>query len=116
MYKNESHKIDTQPRKIRIESQTQKKRIAALEYYKCQICDWQLEWINSKGKKSFRIDVDHIIEKGKEGTEAINNLWVLCPNCHAKKTVGVIKIDPTKKKVFIAGKEVKFHHDNHLNW
>jgi 5-methylcytosine-specific restriction endonuclease McrA len=116
VYGKESHKIDTQPRKTRIENQTQKRRIAALENYRCQICDWSLEWKNSKGKKSFRIDVDHIIDKAKGGTEAINNLWVLCPNCHAKKTLGVIKIDPGKKKIIVENKEQKLHHDNHLNW
>ena len=27
------------------------------------------------------------------GGENINNLLVLCPNCHAKKTYGIITID-----------------------
>jgi len=40
--------------------------------------------------------VDHIIEKSDGGDESLNNLWVLCPNCHVEKTRGVITIDLEK--------------------
>lgn len=114
--KGEGYAVDTTPRMRRVENKKQKQRVAALEDYSCQICGWSLEWINSKGNKSFRIDVDHIVDKAKGGGEEVSNLWALCPNCHSKKTLGVIKIDPTKRKISENGKEIEFHHDNHLKW
>ncbi|MDQ5889921.1 MAG: endonuclease [Patescibacteria group bacterium] len=111
-----SHVLDSSPRKLRVENAQQKKRIAKLENYACQICNWSLEWINSKGKKAFRIDVDHIVDKAKGGGEEISNLWALCPNCHVKKTLGVIVINPKTHSIVNEGKEIKMHHDNHLNW
>lgn len=59
--------------------------------------------------------MDHIIEKSKGGGESFDNLWVLCPNCHAKKTRGVITIDPIKKMVKEKGKVITIQ-DNHLDW
>ena len=112
----DSYSVDSSPRKVRIESKQQKKRIAALEDYSCQVCGWSLVWINSKGKKAFRIDIDHIIDKANGGGEELTNLWALCPNCHVKKTLGVIKVNLQNKKVSENEIEVKLHHDNHLGW
>lgn len=112
----DSHVLADGPRKIRIESRAQKKIVAQLEDYKCQLCGWSLEWINFEGRKVHRIDVDHIVDKAKGGTEEITNLWALCPNCHVKKTLGVISIDFETRKVFEHGAEIKLHHDYHLNW
>jgi HNH endonuclease len=110
----EGYVVAFTPRKVRVENKNQKLRVAKLEDYKCQLCGWSLEWTNTSGKKLFRIDIDHIIEKAKGGTEELGNLWALCPNCHAKKTLGVIKIDLAAKKVFENGKEVVLNHDYHL--
>ncbi len=112
----ESHRLDSSSRRVRIENRQQKKRVAALEDYACQICDWSLEWINSKNKKSYRIDVDHIIDKADGGGEELDNLWVLCPNCHVKKTLGVITIDPARREITENGRTINLHHDNHLGW
>ncbi len=112
----ESHRINLSPHKIRVENRKQKKRVAALEDYACQVCNWSLEWKNSKGKKAYRIDIDHIIEKRDEGGEELNNLWALCPNCHVKKTLKVIKIDPAARTITENGVKLKLHHDNHLGW
>lgn len=112
----DSHALDFSPRKVRIENKQQKKRVAILENYSCQVCGWSLEWTNSKGKKSFRIDVDHIVDKAKGGGEELNNLWALCPNCHVKKTLGVIVVDAKNKKILENGEEIPLNHDNHLNW
>jgi len=54
------------------------------------------------------------VDKAKHGGEELKNLWALCPNCHTEKTLGVIKVDITKKKVFRNGKELSLHHDVHL--
>lgn len=111
-----SHVMNTTPRKVRIENRGQKKRVAVLENYSCQLCNWSLEWTNSKGKKSFRIDIDHIVDKAIGGGEEISNLWALCPNCHVKKTLGVIKVDLKNYKITDGGKEIKLLHDGHLKW
>ena len=111
-----SHVIKDSPHRVRVENAQQKRRIATIEGHACQICGWSLEWTNSKGKEAYRIDVDHIVDKAKGGGEEASNLWVLCPNCHVKKTLGVIVIDPKKKLIMESGREIKLHHDKHLKW
>ena len=98
--------------KRRIESQKQKERIAILENHTCQICGFRQPYINSNGKKRYIIEVAHIIEKSKGGGDCIEHLLVLCPNCHAKKTYGIITID-SNFRVYENGKEIKIR-DNHL--
>lgn len=110
------YKLTDTPQKVRIENRRQKKLIAMLEDYKCQLCGWSLECKNSRGKTAHRIDIDHIVEKNVGGTEEYSNLWALCPNCHVKKTVGVIIVDPVNKTITENGKEVKLLSDFHLNW
>lgn len=110
------YKITDTPQKVRIENRRQKKLIAKIEDYKCQLCGWFLEWKNPKGKIVHRIDIDHIVEKRDRGTEQSSNLWALCPNCHVKKTIGVITIDLAKKRITENGKEIRLLSDNHLRW
>lgn len=98
--------------KQRIESKKQKERIAILENHTCQICGFYQSYINESGKKKWIIEVDHIIEKSKGGGETIDNLMVLCPNCHAKKTYGIIKVDKDYR-VFENNKEIQIR-DYHL--
>lgn len=111
-----SHTVDFSPRKIRVENRMQKKRVAILEGYSCQVCGWLLEWTNKKGRTAFRIDIDHIVDKAIGGGEELSNLWALCPNCHVKKTLGVIKIDSVKQQITENGVRLTLHHDNHLGW
>lgn len=111
---NQSFRINSNPHKERIESREQKKRIALLENFACQICNAKFEIENNNGEKCFRIDVDHIVEKSKGGGEEMRNLWVLCPNCHLNKTIGLLSVDINAKKVFYLHKEIRLHHDNHL--
>lgn len=109
----ESYVMTDGVRKQRVENKKQKQRVAQIENYRCQVCEWSLEWTNSKGEKVYRIDIDHIIEKSDGGGEDLKNLWALCPNCHVKKTLGVIKVDLEKKIVTDDGVEIEIH-DNHL--
>lgn len=102
--------------KVRRDSTVQKERIKRLEDYSCQICGFSFEYISGSGKKRKFTHADHIIDKSDGGTEEAYNLWVLCPNCHAKKTFGVITVNPRAGKVFENGKEIKLHHNNHLSW
>lgn len=101
--------------KVRQESIEQKEKIRKLENYQCQVCGLTIKYTDTKGKERHYIQVDHIINWADGGREEICNLWALCPNCHAKKTLGVIKIDPKLKKVEENGKEIKIK-DNHLDW
>lgn len=101
--------------KYRKESKAQKERIAILENHTCQICNYRYEYLNKLGNKAWIIEVDHIIDKSHGGGETIDNLWVLCPNCHTKKTKGIISIDKTKQAVFENGQRIEYN-DNHLGW
>lgn len=102
----------------RHESKKQKERIAILENHTCQICGFQQSYKNKTGKKRWIIEVDHIIEKAQGGGETIDNLLVLCPNCHAKKTYGIIKIDENlnvyenDKKLDISNHHIKIENNN----
>ena len=55
----ESHSLKAGVRKIRKESQLQKRRVAALEDYTCQVCGFRYEYINKNGKKAWIINIDH---------------------------------------------------------
>ncbi|MES2749490.1 MAG: HNH endonuclease [Patescibacteria group bacterium] len=100
--------------KIRIENRNQKKIVSKLEDYSCQVCGWSIEWKDGNGKNRYSIDIDHIIPKANGGGEEISNLWALCPNCHKKKTVGVLKINLNLKKVYLNNTAITLHHDFHL--
>ena len=107
--------MSNKPRKVRKEDASQKRRIASLEDYTCQVCGFSYSYTNAKGHKRWIIEVDHIIEKSRGGGETIGNLWVLCPNCHAKKTRGIIEINPRTKTVKENGNLISIK-DNHLGW
>ena len=108
-----SHAVKYGEIKVRKENQIQKRRVAKIENYSCQVCGFKCQYKRRNGKQGWIIHVDHIVEKADGGNEKLNNLWVLCPNCHAKKTYGVIVIDLKEKKVFENGKEITIS-DNHL--
>ena len=101
--------------KQRHESKIQKERIAILENHRCQICGFKQDYLNAKGKRRWIIEVDHILDKAQGGGESIDNLLVLCPNCHAKKTYGVIQIDKNLnisengEKINISNHHIKIH-------
>lgn len=101
--------------KRRKESRLQKQRIAKIENYTCQVCGFRYEFLNKKGKKLYILHVDHITDKSKGGGETMDNLWVLCPNCHTKKTYGAITIDKKNKVVKEKNKVIAIR-DNHLGW
>lgn len=109
-----SHKIVEGKRKVRIEDRLQKERVADIEEYSCQICGWSAEWEDSEGNLRFIIEIDHIFPKELGGGEELSNLWALCPNCHKKKTFGIIVVDQINKQILENGIKVELHHNNHL--
>jgi len=110
----QSHFWANGPRKVRRENQLQKRRIAKLENYTCQVCGFRYEYIRRNGKPAWIIHVDHVKDKAAQGMENIDNLWVLCPNCHSKKTCGSLKIDLGTKTVTERGSKINLFQDNHL--
>ncbi|WP_270168574.1 HNH endonuclease [Paenibacillus sp. SYP-B4298] len=100
--------------RIRKESKAQKQRIAKLEKHTCQVCGFYQEYTRNN-RLSWIIHVDHIIDKSRGGGETIDNLWVLCPNCHSKKTYGIIEINKEEKTVKENGRLIDIR-DNHLGW
>lgn len=98
---------------VRQESVAQKERVRRLENYKCQVCGFTIEYIDTRGEKRRYVQVDHIINKADGGGEEMFNLWALCPNCHIKKTFNVIKIDVVKRIVTENGSLITIR-DNHL--
>jgi 5-methylcytosine-specific restriction endonuclease McrA len=103
-------------RKARIDNAAQKERIKILENYECQIGGFTFEYTSAGGMKRRFAHADHIVEKSSGGTEKADNLWVLCPNCHAKKTFGVITVDMREGKIREYGKEIPLRHNHHLSW
>ncbi len=99
--------------RVRKESQKQKRLVAKLYDYRCQVCGFRSEYIRTAGQKGYIIEVDHILEKSDGGGELLNNLWVLCPNCHKEKTRGIIIIDFIKRSVTKNGKIISIK-DKHL--
>jgi 5-methylcytosine-specific restriction endonuclease McrA len=59
-------------------------RTQAIKKYgeKCELCGYGLA-----------LDTHHIIPKNQGGNHKIDNLMVLCPNCHALLTRGVFKLE-----------------------
>lgn len=101
--------------KIRQDSASQKERVKLLENYECQVCGFVLEYISQSGEIRRFAHADHIVDKSDGGTEEADNLWILCPNCHSKKTLGVIAVDKERGKFYENGKEIKVRN-KHLSW
>ena len=73
-------------RKRRYFTETVKKQTLRDQNYKCAIC---------KRTTGGVWDYDHI--DGNRSNNDIDNYQALCPNCHAKKTRGLLKLKPKHK-------------------
>jgi 5-methylcytosine-specific restriction endonuclease McrA len=82
-------------------------------HYTCQVCGWSMTWTDRAGRSRRYIHVDHILDKAGAHGEECHSLWVLCPNCHARNTYGLILIDLLKHQVLVEGREVSIR-DHHL--
>lgn len=57
-------------------SETKKKYVASRQKWRCGKCGQMLE---------ATFEVDHKVELQNGGTNHVDNLWALCPNCHREK-------------------------------
>ncbi len=57
-------------------SETKKKYVASQQKWMCGKCNNML---------GATFEVDHKVELQNGGTNHVNNLWALCPNCHREK-------------------------------
>ena len=76
-YQNSTNGQRGQERVKRSVSETKKKFVASRQQWKCLECQQSLPGT---------FQVDHIIPLENHGTNDIQNLRALCPNCHAAKT------------------------------
>lgn len=67
------------PKERRMFATEVKREIRKKQGYKCAICRWN----------SGVLDYDH--KDGNRNNNKLSNCQALCPNCHAKKTRGLIK-------------------------
>ena len=95
----EQYKETIGRKRVRKESQQQKRIVAKMYDFTCQVCGFRESYIKKDGSPGYIIEIDHIVEKSQGGDEQLQNLWTLCPNCHAKKTRGIIKVDTENRLV-----------------
>ena len=59
-------------------SETKKKYVASRQKWRCGNCSQMLE---------ATFEVDHKVELQNGGSNHVDNLWALCPNCHREKGI-----------------------------
>lgn len=78
-----------------------KNKVYSLYQCKCAICGWQISenLVIRKGKAlpSYGCEIHHIVPVSEGGSGELDNLIMLCPNCHKKADYGVITRDELKK-------------------
>lgn len=78
-----------------------KDKIYSLYGCKCAICGWQIsdKLINHEGKtlRSYGCEIHHIVPASEGGNGELDNLIMLCPNCHKKADYGVIAREELRK-------------------
>lgn len=80
-----SHVVVQRQVKMRRENARQKRLVARLEDYTCQVCGFSCKYKDASGRERWIIEIYHIIPKADGTGEEFSNLWALCPNCHEKK-------------------------------
>ncbi|MFC1674646.1 HNH endonuclease [Candidatus Omnitrophota bacterium] len=79
-------------------------RMQAIKKYgnKCELCGYSLV-----------VESHHIIPKNKGGLHKINNLMVLCPNCHTLVTKGNFSLNSRKDIYRLQKKLIKIQKSPH---
>lgn len=73
-------------------NQTYVRRVKAAFDNTCAICETRIEIRNSQ----FYSEVHHIIPLNENGPDQINNMICVCPNCHVKLDLKVLRLDLTQ--------------------
>lgn len=67
---------------------------------KCALCGWQISkellCVRGRYQWSHGCDIHHIVPASKGGSDAYDNLILLCPNCHKKADLGLIPDEQLK--------------------
>jgi len=69
---------------------------------KCQICGFTFKKKNGENYS----EVHHVVPLGERGADAINNMVVICSNCHSEVTYADVKLgklSDNKREIFING-------------
>lgn len=68
------------------------REIVSIYNSKCAICEWRLpnKTPNNIIYKQGGCDIHHIIAYKDNGSESIDNLILLCPNCHMLAEAGIL--------------------------
>lgn len=79
-------------------------RAQAIKRYgkECELCQYSLT-----------VDTHHIIPKYQGGPHEIENVMIICPNCHALITRGIIKIRSRKEFPIVRRKITEFFTSSH---
>ena len=69
---------------------------------KCALCGWQISkellCIRGRYQWSHGCEIHHIVPVSKGGSDAYDNLILLCPNCHKKADLGLIPAEQLKER------------------
>ena len=79
---------------------------------KCQICGFTFKKKNGENYS----EVHHIIPLGESGSDSINNMIVICSNCHSEVTYANVKLGrllENKKEIFINGERRLISYNPH---
>lgn len=78
-----------------------KDKLYSLYKCKCAICGWRISenLVIHKGKAlpSYGCEIHHIVPVSEGGSGELDNLIMLCPNCHKKADYGVITREQLRK-------------------
>lgn len=78
-----------------------KDKIYSLYGCKCAVCGWKIseKLVIHKGKTliSYGCEIHHIVPVSEGGSGELDNLIMLCPNCHKKADYGIITREELKK-------------------
>ncbi len=85
--------MDNQLKRLKERSvnKTLLRQIAKIYDCRCAICGWHIPTITPKNKQyQGGCELHHIISYKEGGRETIDNLILLCPNCHKTADCGIL--------------------------
>jgi predicted HNH restriction endonuclease len=92
--------MDNQQKRLKERStnKAQFRNIAKIYSCRCAVCGWHLPTITPKGNQyQGGCELHHIIAYKDGGTETVDNLILLCPNCHKLADCGILTADELRQ-------------------